>query len=677
MSSQTDLPIQALRGPLAASFSRRNRLVLHAPTGSGKSTQVPQFLLDDGCAGEGQIVVLQPRRVAARMLSRFVARQRGTPLGAEVGYQVRFENTSCAETRIKFETDGILLRQSLLDPDLSHVSVVVFDEFHERHLYGDVLLSRVKLLQETTRPDLKMVVMSATLDSHSLTDYLAPCATLHAEGRNYPVDIEYLPQSMHTRTADPWTLAVESFEQSPPPNGGHCLVFMPGGHEIRKTVEAFRNCCAAKNVELYALHGDLRVEEQDRALAPSSQPKIIVATNIAETSLTIPGVTLVIDSGLARKAAYDARRGINTLLIERISQASADQRAGRAGRTAPGRCVRLWCERDHRERAAQERPEIERLDLTELMLNLAALGADTVEDMPWLSPPPPEHVTRARVLLIQLGALSSDRDRITPVGRKLVQFPCHPRFASMLLTAEHFGCVPFATLVAALSQERSILLPMKAAHQQKARQDVLGEEDGSDVLLEVRAWTYAEQSEFRRDACELAGIHGATAKRVGQLHQQLLSAARQAGLDLCDSPIDAPAAARCLLAGFSDHVGRRLGTGTRYTLVGGRRASLAPDSAVRKADFIVATDIVELGHGKGEAEVRLARVTAIEPAWIEEAFPQDIHEIDSVEYDSTLKRVCRVQQRCFRDLMLTEKRGGLPDPKRSAEILAQEVLAGN
>ncbi len=677
MRPQPDLPIHSIRQALKGVMEAQNRLVLHAPTGSGKSTQVPQFLLDDGLAGDGQIVVLQPRRVAARMLARFVAQQRNTPLGREVGYQVRFENTSRADTRIKFETDGILLRQSLLDPDLSHVSVVVFDEFHERHLYGDVLLSRVKLLQETTRPDLKMVVMSATLDANTLTEHLAPCRELHAEGRCYPVDIEYLTKSVRTNRAEPWTLAVEAYQNSPPPHGGHSLIFMPGAHEIRKTVDALRQCPATKGVDVVALHGDLRADEQDHALAPAARPKIIVATNIAETSLTIPGVTQVIDSGLARKAAYDARRGINTLLIERISQASADQRAGRAGRTAPGRCLRLWSERDQRERPAQERPEIERLDLTELLLSLAALGADRVEDMEWVDPPPAEHIARARALLIELGALSPQADRITDIGRKLVKFPCHPRFASMMLTAEHYGCVPFAALVSALSQERSILLPLRAKHQQKDRQAILGEEDESDILLEVRAWTYAEKAGFRREACDAAGIHGATARRVGQLHAQLLSAARQAKLDLCDAPVDASSAARCILAGFSDHVGRRLGSGTRYALVGGRRASLAKDSAAKQAEFIVATDINEIGHGKGEAEVRLARVSALQPEWISEIFPQDMHEVDSVEYDSTLKRVCRVQQHCFRDLVLSEKRGGAPDPKQAAEILAVEVLAGN
>jgi ATP-dependent helicase HrpB len=352
VQASKDLPIFAVQSAIREALETSNRLVLHAPTGSGKSTQVPQMLLDDGLAGDGQIVVLQPRRVAARFLARFVAQQRRVDLGGEVGYQVRFDSKSSAATRIKFETDGILLRQSLLDPDLSHVSVVVFDEFHERHLYGDVLLSRVKLLQETTRPDLKIVVMSATLESDALARYLSPCPIVETEGRTYPVEIIYAAKSARQQKLPVWEQAVAAFEADPPPDNGHTLVFMPGAYEIRKTVAALSQSKATRDIDVVALHGDQRPEDQDRALTPGKRPRVIVATNIAETSLTIPGVTQVIDGGLARKAAYDARRGINTLLIERISRASADQRSGRAGRTAPGRCIRLWSERDHFDRDA-------------------------------------------------------------------------------------------------------------------------------------------------------------------------------------------------------------------------------------------------------------------------------------------------------------------------------------
>ncbi|MDE0837844.1 MAG: ATP-dependent helicase HrpB [Kiritimatiellae bacterium] len=678
MQTSENLPIFSVQAQICEALQSKNRLVLHAPTGSGKSTQVPQMLLDDGLAGDGQIVVLQPRRVAARFLARFVAQQRLVDLGGEVGYQVRFDSKSSAATRIKFETDGILLRQSLLDPDLSHVSVVVFDEFHERHLYGDVLLSRVKLLQETTRPDLKIVVMSATLESDALASYLSPCPIVETAGRTYPVEIVYAAKSARQQKVPVWQQVVAAFEADPPPDNGHTLVFMPGAYEIRKTVAALSQSKAARDVDIVALHGDQRPEDQDRALTPGLRPRVIVATNIAETSLTIPGVTQVIDSGLARKAAYDARRGINTLLIERISRASADQRSGRAGRTAPGRCIRLWSERDHFDREAQERPEIERLDLAELLLSLAALGSDTIDDMEWLNRPPTEHVQHARDILLQLGAIASTGDRITPHGRLLVKFPCHPRFAAMLVTAERYGCVPFAALVAALSQERSILLPARASHLQKARDAALGEPDHqSDVLLEVRAWSYAASQTFGRDACEAVGVHGATARRVGQLQKQMLQAARQAGLSLDDAPVDGKAAAHCILAGFSDHVGRQLGSGTRYALVGGRRASLAKDSLVKGAPYIVATDINEIGHGSGETDVRLGRVTSLTREWLEELYPDDIIDTEVVAYDRSTKRVCNLRQRRFRDLVLDESRGGTPDPQKAAEILAAEVVNGN
>src|SRR5208282_4644408 len=396
------LPIYEIEHDIIATLKATKRLILQAPTGSGKSTQVPQMLLKHGLLGKGQVVILQPRRLAARLLASRVAKELGVELGREVGYQVRFENVTSDATRIKFETEGILLRQLIQDPTLRGVQAVIFDEFHERHLYGDITLARALDIQETLRSDLLIAVMSATLDAGALEEYLSDvrrgelhepqtsathsgtcitrpsdfrCAVLSSEGRMFPVEIEYLPHRLGPNAPPVWELAADAFaDHVRAGERGDVLVFMPGGFEINQTLEAIRHAPESKGYILLPLHGELQPRDQDAAVARYDQPKVVVATNVAETSITIDGVRLVIDSGLARIARYDSNRGINTLLIEKISQANADQRTGRAGRTAPGTCLRLWSRSEHDERAPHEMPEIRRLDLSEVVLTLKASG---------------------------------------------------------------------------------------------------------------------------------------------------------------------------------------------------------------------------------------------------------------------------------------------------------------
>src|SRR6516165_3222182 len=339
-----NLPIYEIERDIIARLQHDRRLILSAPTGSGKSTQVPQMLLKHGLLGQGQVVILQPRRLAARLLAKRVASELGVKLGDEVGYQIRFENATTAATRIKFETEGILLRQMLDDSGLRGIQALIFDEFHERHLYGDITLARALDIQESRRPDLLILVMSATLDAGALEKYLRPCIVLRSEGRMYPVAVDYLPRRLGNNPPPVWDLAADAFAASQKSNGGDVLVFMPGGYEINRTIEAIRQRPESRGCLLLPLHGELAPRDQDAALERYDQPKVVVATNVAETSITIDGVQLVIDSGLARIPRYDPNRGINTLLVERISRSSAEQRSGRAGRTAPGKCIRLWTE---------------------------------------------------------------------------------------------------------------------------------------------------------------------------------------------------------------------------------------------------------------------------------------------------------------------------------------------
>ncbi|MGC3958958.1 MAG: ATP-dependent helicase HrpB [Verrucomicrobiota bacterium] len=682
------LPIYDIETDFVATLKATNRLVLQAPTGSGKSTQVPQMLLRHSLLGNGQCVVLQPRRLAARMLASRVAHELNVPLGREVGYQVRFENYVSDATRIKFETEGILLRQLIADPTLKGITAIVFDEFHERHLYGDITLARALDIQEQHRPDLLIIVMSATLNADELEDYLSksatgnrrpamPCAVLRSEGRTYPVDVSYLPHRLGANPPPPWELAADAFSSFVSNGGkGDVLVFMPGGFEISQTIQAISNVPESRGYLVLPLHGELSPRDQDAAVARYEQPKVVVSTNVAETSVTIDGVRLVIDCGLARIARYDANRGINTLLIERISQASSDQRAGRAGRTAPGKCFRLWSRPEHDERAPQELPEIKRLDLSEVVLTLKAAGVEDLRNFRWLEKPDEISLTHAQELLEDLGALDH-AGRISPIGRKMLAFPTHPRYSRMLLAAQEYGCVHQACLVAALTQGRDLLMRGGGKDVQNDREDLLGEKATSDFWILMRAWTFAQKNQFRLDACRRLGIHAVTAKQVGPLFEQFLRIARDEGLDTVSREIKDEALQKCILIGFSDRVARRLDQGTlRCELVHGRRGLLARESVVSKAELFVAAEIREIEQRGGEVNTLLSIATAIELDWLKELFPEDIKRVVQVQWDAQAKRVLAAELVRFRDLALAAKRIDPPPADAAARLLAEEINAG-
>lgn len=686
------LPIYDLEADLIARLADDRRVIISAPTGSGKSTQVPQMLLQHGLLGDGQVVILQPRRLAARLLAARVASELGVPLGREVGYQIRFENVTSNVTRIRYVTEGVLLRQMLEDPTLRGVSALIFDEFHERHLYGDITLARALDLQEGTRPDLRILVMSATLDARLLGRYLEPSTTLTSGGRVFPVEIEYAGTPSYTDQRPVWEQAAEALARYVQRGGqGDVLVFMPGGFEIQQTIEAIRHCDEARGFLLLPLHGELPPGEQDAAVARYERRKVVVSTNVAETSLTIDGVRLVIDSGLARIPRYDPYRGINTLLIERISRAAAEQRAGRAGRTAPGVCMRLWTEREHDERPPQELPEVKRLDLAEVVLTLKAAGVRDLRKFRWLEPPEEQALAHAEELLVDLGALKSAPPPapattggsaptlldITPLGRRMLAFPLHPRYARMLLAAQEHGCVYQACLVAALTQGRDLLLRQVDKSVREFREDLLGDQAASDLFILMRAWSYAAKNDYRVPACRKLGVHAVTARQVGPLLEQFLRIARGEGLDVVPGRFQDEQLQRCILIGFSDRVARRLDSGTlRCELVHGRRGVLARESVVHDRPLFVAAEVREVGQTGGETNTILSLATAIEPAWLSELFPEDLGRETRCFYDPTARRVYAEEQRRFRGLAL-EKRALEPPPAdEAARLLAEEVLAG-
>ncbi len=704
------LPILEIRDRLLASLRQQKRLILTAPTGSGKSTQVPQMLLDGGlldvasavtadghsphAAGDsrrytGQVVILQPRRLPARMLAAWVAKDRGVKLGEEVGYQIRFDDVTSRATRIRYVTEGVLLRQMLSDPTLRGVSAIIFDEFHERHLYGDITLARALQIQETVRPDLFMLAMSATLDVGPLQKFLAPCALLSSQGRTFPVEIEYLAKPVGDWPV--WEAAVKELDQLVKRHDGDALIFMPGAYEISRTVQATRDALGNKFIVL-PLHGDLPTNDQDAAVAQYDRRKVIVSTNVAETSLTIDGVRMVIDSGLARIPRYDPYRGINTLLVEKISRASADQRAGRAGRTAPGVCLRLWTEREHEQRPSQELPEVKRLDLSEVVLTLKGSGVSDVHTFRWLEPPNRQSLERAEMLLEDLGA-TDHQSQITELGRQMLAFPLHPRYSRMLLAAQEYGCVRQVALIAALTQGRDLLVRRQGREVEDARDDLFGGASESDFFVLMRAWRYADRNGYSLDRCRRLGIHAQAARQVGPLFEQFLSIAKREGLDVSEtaprSPLPASrfppheAIQRCILLGFSDHVARRLDAGTlRCELVHGRRGVLARESVVSRqggTPLLVAAEVREVQSGTGknkEVNVLLSLATAVKEEWLRELFPDDFSETQAVVYDATQRRVFGERRKSFRDLVLEAERSDDVPLDDAARILAGEVLAG-
>jgi len=688
------LPIYEIENAIVDGLRAQGRLIVQAPTGSGKSTQLPQMLWKHGLLASGQVVVLQPRRLATRLLAKRVAEEMETPLGGVVGYQIRLENRVSERTLIRFVTEGILLRQMSFDPDLRGIAVLVFDEFHERHLYGDISLARALQIQQSRRPDLKIVVMSATLDTSALDRYLAPCQVVVSQGRTFPVAVEYLAKTADFERDPVWEVAARACADAAQRTTGDMLVFMPGSYEISRTIQAIQGLRELREFIAFPLHGELPPEQQDNAVARYQKRKIIVSTNVAETSLTIEGVTAVIDSGLARIARFDANRGINTLLVEKISAASADQRAGRAGRTAPGICVRLWTEREHAQRPRQELPEIKRLDLTEVVLTLKASGVDDIASFPWLEKPDAKGLDRAETLLTDLGALartvdSSRLDRpnndrvatpstITEVGRKMMRFPVHPRYARMLLEADVRGCVRSIALMAALTQGRNFLLRGVPRDVEDAREDQLGEEHESDFFLLMRAWRFADQANYAVDACRRLGIHAQGARQVGPLFEQFIEIASKEGLDTSERRVDGDDVRKCVLAGFSDQLAKRLDSGTlRCELVHTRRGLLARESTIQKAALLVAAEVSEIEGRGGEVNVLLTLATAVEEPWLKELFPSDYVETKGVVYDESAKRVIARRERRFRDLVLEAKASTEEVPlTEAAALLTQQVLAG-
>jgi ATP-dependent helicase HrpB len=456
------LPIDEALPALIAALREGPAAVLIAPTGAGKTTRVPPALLAAGIGAGKQIVMLEPRRIAARAAARRMAEEGGQEgqwtLGRDVGYQVRFERRAGPETKILVVTEGILVQRLQADPFLEDVGAVIFDELHERNLQTDLSLAMARRVQRDARPDLKLLAMSATLDPGPVAAFLGDCPVIESRGRLHPVDIFYMDHPDDRALPGQIAAGVRRVLDATP---GDLLAFLPGVGEIQRSTEALAGLAAERDLAVLPLYGDLPAERQDEVLRPLSRRKVVLATNVAETSITIDGVTAVVDSGLVRRLRFDPATGLDRLELGKVSRASADQRAGRAGRQAPGICLRLWPAWEHAALPERETPEIARVDLAGPALQLLAWGEPDLAAFDWLEPPDPSALAAATLLLRQLGAV--DGHGVTALGRTMARLPIHPRLARLLVAGHRLGRTSEAALLAASSPSAIRFFPQEGA----------------------------------------------------------------------------------------------------------------------------------------------------------------------------------------------------------------------
>jgi ATP-dependent helicase HrpB len=620
------LPIDPAISRIQEHLRTRGSLLVQAPPGSGKTTRVAPALLD---VLPGQVWVLEPRRLAARLAARRVAFERGEPLGQSIGYQVRFEEVAGPRTRLRFMTEGVLTRRLLSDPQLPHVSAVVLDEFHERHLEGDLALALLRRLQQDHRGDLRLVVMSATLDAAPLVRFLGGCPVVRAGSRIFDLDILHAPYSGKPLEEQVAGALATLYDGSLP---GDVLVFLPGAAEIRRAARACAALAQRAGLLLLPLHGDLPAEEQDRAVAPADRPKVILSTNVAESSITIEGVGAVIDSGLARVASDSPWTGLPRLQVSRISRASAAQRAGRAGRTGPGRVVRLYSAEDFACRPERDAPEIARRELSQTLLELKAMEA---QDLEWLEAPPAPAVEAAEELLRRLGAIGA-AGRLTEAGLQMAALPLHPRLARLVIEARRRKAAQAGCAVAAL---------LSAG--ERLESGCPARPSPSDLLLLLESdWSPAARRIFE----QLSAPQQSGGRRMNAFSEQQLLVS--------------------VLTAFPDRVARRRAPSEpEFALASGRSAVLDASSAVR-GEWIVAVDI-EDRPDRGLPAIRVA--SGIEPEWLLDLFPERVTETHAVEWNRAAERVEAIGALVYDGLAIEQTRSGAVDPEEAARLLAQKA----
>ncbi|MFO0560346.1 MAG: ATP-dependent helicase HrpB [Polyangiales bacterium] len=668
-----ELPIDHVLPAIVASLREQPSLVLEAPPGAGKTTRVPRALLDAGFARDGEIVVLQPRRLAARMAARRVADELDENVGRTVGYQVRYDEQSSKDTRIRFVTEGVLTRK-LSGGELRGVSCVVLDEFHERHIDGDIALAWLRALQQSARKDLRIVVMSATLDAGPVAEFLGHCPELKSPGRRFDVAVEHAPRTDERPLAEQVAASVRRLVDEG--LDGDVLVFLPGAAEIRKCAEALAPVARRAELLVLPLHGELPPEEQDRAVKKQDKRKIVLSTNVAETSVTIDGIVAVIDSGLARIASHAPWSGLPVLRVGRVSKASATQRAGRAGRTRPGRCLRLYTQHDFETRPDFEAPEIARLDLAQMVLSLRAAGVSVRDGWRWFEAPPAAALEAAETLLRRLEALDANGS-VTEDGRAMLRFPLHPRLARMLVEAERRGVAKDAAMMAALMSERDI----RARGGDEKRFVERGESDLT-ALLERFDEALADNGRSRFENARNVGLEPGAVASAERALKQLSRMVRDRGAAPKDAIAYDHALRICALTGFADRVARvrypanntgRASDGAELVFAFGGTAKLRAESAAHGQEFVVALDAEERNDGRG-AQVTVRTASGIEPDWLLELYTDQCEDRVEALFDKEREHVTVKRRLMYGSLVLDESIVREPDPTLVAAALATAAI---
>ncbi len=660
------LPIDDVLPALVDAVKERRTCVLVAPPGAGKTTRVPGAVLDAGTI-EGSIVVLQPRRLAARLAAARIASERGSELGGEVGYQVRFDRKISARTRIELVTEGVLTRRLLNDPELRGVGCVVIDEFHERHLDGDLALALVARLRER-RPELALIVMSATLDAEPVARFLA-APIIRSEGRTFPLTIEHADRVDDRPLGKQVSAAVRRLAQEG--LDGDVLVFLPGTGEIRRCAEDLADAARTFDLAVLPLHGDLTADEQDTAVRPGARRKVILATNVAETSITIDGVTAVIDSGLARIARFSPWSGIPSLEVEPVSRASCAQRAGRAGRTRPGRVLRLYTKHDHDTRREFEAPEIARADLAGAALELHGAGVGALDTLRWFEPPPAAAARAAEDVLVRLGAIAGAA--ITELGRRMLRFPVHPRVARLVCECEARGVAREGCVIAGLMGVRELRLHRRgpgATARLSSPSDLI---DDLDAFLDARAGGL-RADRLRRDGLDIATAF--TVDRAAKQLERLVDTRRPSPGD--DAAVDRELQIAILTA-YPDRVGRRRAPrSAEIVFAGGGSGTLAASSAVIEPELVVAVDVADTGARGQAARVQIRRASGIDASWLLDLYLDRVGERDELVWNVERQRVERVMQMTYDGLAFDEQRdveGARRAGHAAAALLAKQAVA--
>lgn len=627
----TGLPIEAVIEPVRAALAAGRNVVLQASTGAGKSTTLPLALLESAWLDGQRIVLLEPRRVAVRAIASHLAARLGESVGQRVGYQIRNERRISAETRLEIVTEGILTRRLQSDPELSGVGLILFDEFHERALQADLSLMLALDVQRTLRPDLRLLVMSATIDSLALAQWMGDSTRIDCPGRSWPVDIRYLgdsdaPLPVQISRAVTEALSLES--------SGDILVFLPGKSEIDRSLKATRVALADRPcIQTLALHGSLPLKAQQHALRPDSEGRrrIIFSTNLAETSLTIDGVVCVIDSGLERQQVIDPVSRMSRLETLRISRASADQRAGRAGRTQAGHCLRLWSEARHQRLLAYQPEQIRTADLSALVLELAAWGWPDPGSLDWLTAPPTAHVHSATDFLHQLGLIDA-QGQLSPTGQQASTLGLAPREAAIVLSARSTEWHRLACDLVALLSDRDVLMTGQGANLQTRL----------DALLASR--------ESMRQAADRWPIQRAAMTAAIATSDRLLKRTRsgQAESDHELPPVNG-SLGMLLLKGYPDRLAQRTAQG-RYRLANGRAVRLDEDDPLCNAPWLVVTDC----DGRRQ-DGRIWLAAAIDAAQLQAALADQIKVVDSVSLDQDTRRLSVIRETRYQAIVLERR----------------------